>query len=144
MKPTFLTYQKPLLCAMVQDSTPAEMICTIMNSQYDGAEAFGIQLRHDLHVMHADQGCDLSEILPERGHGKTCCFFIDPRAFRDQAGQIFSPRIGREHDAEGRIIGGKVIEESGLVREKAPKGVTEIFLEMVIMRRIYGIYHCVT
>ena len=46
MKPTFLKYQKPLLCAMVQDSTPADMICTIMNSHYDGAEAFGIQLEY--------------------------------------------------------------------------------------------------
>ena len=46
MKPTFLTYQKPLLCAMVQDSTPSDMICTIMNSHYDGAEAFGIQLEY--------------------------------------------------------------------------------------------------
>ena len=46
MKPTFLTYQKPLLCAMVQDSTPDDMICTIMNSHYDGAEAFGIQLEN--------------------------------------------------------------------------------------------------
>ena len=46
IKPTFLTYQKPLLCAMVQDTTPDEMICTIMNSQYDGAEAFGIQLEN--------------------------------------------------------------------------------------------------
>ncbi|MBQ5791678.1 MAG: type I 3-dehydroquinate dehydratase [Clostridia bacterium] len=46
MKPTFLTYQKPLLCAMVQDSTPEDMICTIMNSHYDGAEAFGIQLEN--------------------------------------------------------------------------------------------------
>ena len=46
MKPTFLKYQKPLLCAMVQDSTPDDMICTIMNSHYDGAEAFGIQLEN--------------------------------------------------------------------------------------------------
>ena len=46
MKPTFLTYTKPLLCAMVQDSTPSDMICTIMNSHYDGAEAFGIQLEY--------------------------------------------------------------------------------------------------
>lgn len=44
MKPTFLTYNKPLLCAMVQDDNPADMICTIENSLYDGAEAFGIQL----------------------------------------------------------------------------------------------------
>ena len=46
MKPTFVTYHKPLLCAMVQDATPSEMICTIMNSHYDGAEAFGIQLEN--------------------------------------------------------------------------------------------------
>ena len=43
-KATFLTYDKPLLCAMVQDETPDEMICTIMDSLYDGADAFGIQL----------------------------------------------------------------------------------------------------
>ena len=41
---TFLEYQKPLLVAMVEDSTPDEMICTILDSLYDGAEAFGIQL----------------------------------------------------------------------------------------------------
>lgn len=29
---------------MVQDSNPEDAICTIMNSRYDGAEAFGIQL----------------------------------------------------------------------------------------------------
>lgn len=44
IKPTFLTYQKPLLCAMVQDPTPEEAILTICNALYDGAEAFGIQL----------------------------------------------------------------------------------------------------
>lgn len=43
-KPSFLGQAHPLLCAMVQDSTPDEMICTILDSLYDGAEAFGIQL----------------------------------------------------------------------------------------------------
>ena len=46
MKPTFLKYAKPLLCAMVQESTPEEMIRTICNALYDGAEAFGIQLEN--------------------------------------------------------------------------------------------------
>lgn len=44
MKPTFLTYTKPLLTAMVQNTTPEEAICTISNALYDGADAFGIQL----------------------------------------------------------------------------------------------------
>ena len=44
MKKTFLEYQRPLLCAMVQDETPVDCICTIVDSLYDGAEAFGIQL----------------------------------------------------------------------------------------------------
>ncbi|MBE6557049.1 MAG: type I 3-dehydroquinate dehydratase [Ruminococcaceae bacterium] len=44
MKPTFLNQQKPLLTAMVQEKTPEGAICVIMNSLYDGAEAFGIQL----------------------------------------------------------------------------------------------------
>ena len=44
MKKTFLKYQSPLLTAMVQEATPEDAICTIMNSLYDGAEAFGIQL----------------------------------------------------------------------------------------------------
>lgn len=43
-KPTFLGRERPLLCAMVQDTTPDEMICTILDSLYDGADAFGIQL----------------------------------------------------------------------------------------------------
>ncbi|MBO5271161.1 MAG: type I 3-dehydroquinate dehydratase, partial [Clostridia bacterium] len=43
-KATFLGHDRPLLCAMVQDSTPDEMICTILDSLYDGADAFGIQL----------------------------------------------------------------------------------------------------
>ncbi len=43
-KPTFLTYEKPLLTAMVQCATPDEAICMILNSIADGAEAFGIQL----------------------------------------------------------------------------------------------------
>ncbi|MEE0946998.1 MAG: type I 3-dehydroquinate dehydratase [Acutalibacteraceae bacterium] len=44
MRPTFLTYNKPLLCAMIQASTPEDAICQIVNASYDGAEAFGIQL----------------------------------------------------------------------------------------------------
>lgn len=44
MKPTFLTYSKPLLCAMIQASTPEDAICQITNASYDGADAFGIQL----------------------------------------------------------------------------------------------------
>lgn len=43
-KATFLNRERPLICAIVQDSTPEEAICTIMDSLYDGAEAFGIQL----------------------------------------------------------------------------------------------------
>ena len=45
-KATFLTYTKPLLCAMVQERTPEAAICTIMDSLYDGADAFGIQLEN--------------------------------------------------------------------------------------------------
>lgn len=43
-KATFLDCERPLLVAMVQEKTPEDAICTIMNSLYDGAEAFGIQL----------------------------------------------------------------------------------------------------
>lgn len=46
MKPTFLTYQKPLLCAMIQATTPEDAICQITNASYDGADAFGIQLEY--------------------------------------------------------------------------------------------------
>ena len=42
--PTFLTYDKPLLTAMVQEKTADDAICVIMDSLYDGADAFGIQL----------------------------------------------------------------------------------------------------
>ena len=44
MKPTFLTYQKPLLCAMIQAHTPEEALCQIANAGYDGADAYGIHL----------------------------------------------------------------------------------------------------
>ncbi len=44
MKKTFLSYDNPLLTATVQDPTPEEMICTIKNALYDGADAFSIQL----------------------------------------------------------------------------------------------------
>ena len=45
-KPSFLDQPRPLLCAMVQEKTPEEAIAVIMNSLYDGAEAFGIQLEY--------------------------------------------------------------------------------------------------
>ena len=41
---TFLTYDKPLLCAMIQYPTPDECIVKIKASLAEGAEAFGIQL----------------------------------------------------------------------------------------------------
>lgn len=44
MKASFLNYQKPMLTAMVQDSTPEAMICTIGDSIFDGADALGIQM----------------------------------------------------------------------------------------------------
>ena len=44
MKPTFLSYQKPLLCCMIPDDTPEAAIDTIMNAHFDGADAFGFQL----------------------------------------------------------------------------------------------------
>lgn len=46
MKPTFLTYQKPLLTSMILRETPEECINLIMNSLYDGAEAFGFQMEY--------------------------------------------------------------------------------------------------
>ena len=44
MKPTFLKYEKPLLCAMIQNDTPEKCIEKIKKSLEDGAEALGIQL----------------------------------------------------------------------------------------------------
>lgn len=44
MKKTFLTYDKPLLMAMVQEETPEDCINIITDALWDGAEAFGIQL----------------------------------------------------------------------------------------------------
>lgn len=46
MKATFLNHDIPLLCAMIQAHTPDEAICQIVNSLYDGADAFGIQLEN--------------------------------------------------------------------------------------------------
>ena len=43
-KATFLTYEKPLLVSMHQETNPTDMICTILDARYNGAEAFGIQL----------------------------------------------------------------------------------------------------
>ena len=54
-KATFLEYDKPRLCAMVQDSNPDDMICTICNSLYDGAEAFGIQLENLEHQYRTEE-----------------------------------------------------------------------------------------
>ena len=45
-KASFLCQPRPLLCAMVQEKTPQTAITVIMNSLYDGAEAFGIQLEY--------------------------------------------------------------------------------------------------
>lgn len=42
----FLTCEKPLLTAMVQAQTPQECKDIILNSIWDGAEAFGIQLEN--------------------------------------------------------------------------------------------------
>ena len=46
MGTSFLDNKRPVLTAMVQGNTPEEMICVIVNSLYDGAEAFGIQLEN--------------------------------------------------------------------------------------------------
>lgn len=46
MKPTFLQYEKPLLCAMVLCPTPEMCIEKIKASIVGGAEAIGIQLDH--------------------------------------------------------------------------------------------------
>ena len=44
MKPTFLNYQKPLLCCMIHENNPDSAIAAIKNAHYDGADAFGFQL----------------------------------------------------------------------------------------------------
>lgn len=46
MKPTFLQYEKPLLCAMVLCPTPEMCIEKIKASIVGGAEAIGVQLDH--------------------------------------------------------------------------------------------------
>lgn len=43
-KATFLTYNKPLLCVMVQEDTVEKMQFVIRNAIAEGAEAFGLQL----------------------------------------------------------------------------------------------------
>ena len=43
-KPTFLIYEKPLLCAMIQCPTPDECIEKIRRSIAGGADALGVQL----------------------------------------------------------------------------------------------------
>ena len=64
-KPSFFDYEKPLICAMVQDSTVEEAICTIKDSIYDGADAFGIQLcnlipkhRDEKHLRAIFEACE--------------------------------------------------------------------------------------
>lgn len=44
MKPTFLGHKKPLLVSMIQAENPSNAISAIVNSNYDGAEAFGFQI----------------------------------------------------------------------------------------------------
>jgi len=44
MKPSFLNQTRPPLVSMIQAATPEEAICLIVESLYDGADAFGIQL----------------------------------------------------------------------------------------------------
>lgn len=46
MKPTFLQYEKPLLCAMILCPTPELCIAKIKASIAAGADAIGIQLDH--------------------------------------------------------------------------------------------------
>ena len=64
-KNSFLDYNKPLICAMVQDSTVDEAICTVKDSLYDGADAFGIQLcnlipehRDEEHLRKMFEACE--------------------------------------------------------------------------------------
>ena len=64
-KTSFLDYEKPLICAMVQDSTVKEAICTIKDSLYAGADAFGIQLcnllstqRDENHLRDLFEACE--------------------------------------------------------------------------------------
>ena len=62
---SFLDYEKPLICAIVQDSTVDEAICTVKDSLYDGADAFGIQLcnlisehRDETHLRKLFEACE--------------------------------------------------------------------------------------
>lgn len=65
-KPTFLNYEKPLLCAMIQCPTPDECIAKIKRSLAGGAEALGVQLcklkkeyrteEHLTKIFHACEG----------------------------------------------------------------------------------------
>ncbi len=64
-KDSFLDFRKPLICAMVQDATVDEAICTIKDSLYDGADAFGIQLcnlipehRDEEHLRKLFEACE--------------------------------------------------------------------------------------
>ena len=62
---SFFDYEHPIICAMVQDSTVDEALCTIKDSLYDGADAFGIQLcnlipehRDEEHLHKLFEACE--------------------------------------------------------------------------------------
>ena len=64
-KASFLDCEKPIICAMVQDSTVDEAICTVKDSLCDGADAFGIQLcnlipehRDEEHLRKLFEACE--------------------------------------------------------------------------------------
>ncbi|MGI6536923.1 MAG: type I 3-dehydroquinate dehydratase [Caldicoprobacterales bacterium] len=44
MKTSFLKHRQPLLVSMIQAETPEKAVSDIVNSNYDGAEAFGFQI----------------------------------------------------------------------------------------------------
>ncbi len=54
MKPTIARATHPLLCCMIQDRTPQQMMASIANGLQSGAEAFGIQLE-SLHREYRDE-----------------------------------------------------------------------------------------
>ena len=54
MKPTIARATHPLLCCMIQDRTPQQMMASIANGLQGGAEAFGIQLE-SLHREYRDE-----------------------------------------------------------------------------------------
>ena len=64
-KRSFFDYERPLICAMVQDSTVEEAVCTIKDSLLAGADAFGVQLcnllenqRDEKHLRALLEACE--------------------------------------------------------------------------------------